>query len=566
MTQKRLLNWLFALLMLAYAAYAAVFISETVFTVKGKPYTALFDDAMISMTYARNLAQGYGPVWNPGGEHVEGYTNPLWVGYMAVVQLFPIPENMTSLAVEISGAVFLLAALFFLKLMAERVSPGQPAPVLLAVLLTAFYYPLTQWSLLGTEVSLLVLMVCAATWWAFRIIDTGQFSWGLYLLLGISTLVRADMTVTYATLCGFLFLVDAKNRWKHLAWGAGMFVLFMGGQTLWRRLYYGEWAPMTYYLKMTGIPTLIRMRRGLEVLYVFAKGTFIPVMLFPITVYLFRRDRKVVLAGLVFLAQVAYSVYVGGDAWEHRGGANRFISLGMPAFMLLYGLAAYHWFQWGRSMISKLLPFPRRGGRGRGMGDAAQEPTSAGAGLLASLALGVFILGSLVMFNKLLDFGAPWLNLRNLQKGALRFVLLQERSIYMPGSQRYVNDGLIVRAVTAPGARVVVGAAGNTCYFVHRFCIDEFGKSDPVIAMGPIQVPLDSDWNTLRPGHVKWNYAYTIGQLQPDVVFELQADTVAQGEQYLTGYEKVKLNGHFMYFKQGSPYVNWEELNRERQN
>ena len=35
----------------------------------------LTDDAYISFRYSKNLAQGQGFRWNPGGEKVEGYTN-----------------------------------------------------------------------------------------------------------------------------------------------------------------------------------------------------------------------------------------------------------------------------------------------------------------------------------------------------------------------------------------------------------------------------------------------------------------------------------------------------------
>jgi hypothetical protein len=37
-----------------------------------------WDDAFISFRYARNLADGYGLVWNPGGEPTQGYTNFLF--------------------------------------------------------------------------------------------------------------------------------------------------------------------------------------------------------------------------------------------------------------------------------------------------------------------------------------------------------------------------------------------------------------------------------------------------------------------------------------------------------
>ncbi len=42
------------------------------------------DDAYISARYARNLADGFGPVWNPEGPRVEGYGNPLLVLFEAL--------------------------------------------------------------------------------------------------------------------------------------------------------------------------------------------------------------------------------------------------------------------------------------------------------------------------------------------------------------------------------------------------------------------------------------------------------------------------------------------------
>ena len=49
--------------------------------IAGERYWWLTDDAMISMRYARNLANGIGLVWNPG-ERIEGFTNFLWTIFM----------------------------------------------------------------------------------------------------------------------------------------------------------------------------------------------------------------------------------------------------------------------------------------------------------------------------------------------------------------------------------------------------------------------------------------------------------------------------------------------------
>ena len=70
---------------------------------------SLFDDSMISMTYARNIAHGEGFTWFPGYAPVEGYTNFLWVMIMAAVHLLPLPDGLTSLPIMLIGAGLLLA-------------------------------------------------------------------------------------------------------------------------------------------------------------------------------------------------------------------------------------------------------------------------------------------------------------------------------------------------------------------------------------------------------------------------------------------------------------------------
>ena len=111
---------LLGIILLAYAAYAARFIQMSLFTVDGQTYAALFDDAMISMTYARSLANGDGLVWYPGAERIEGFSNPLWVGFMALLHLLPIPQRLMGLPVMIAGGLFVLGCLFFIYKIANR--------------------------------------------------------------------------------------------------------------------------------------------------------------------------------------------------------------------------------------------------------------------------------------------------------------------------------------------------------------------------------------------------------------------------------------------------------------
>ena len=62
---------------LAALTFYAIFIFRTSFSINGTRYFVLFEDAMISMRYARHLADGHGLVWNIGEEPIEGFTNLL---------------------------------------------------------------------------------------------------------------------------------------------------------------------------------------------------------------------------------------------------------------------------------------------------------------------------------------------------------------------------------------------------------------------------------------------------------------------------------------------------------
>ena len=98
-----------ALLACALAAWV-LFIARTLFWVDGHLHATLFDDAMISMRYARNLAAGHGLVWNPGGPHVQGYTNPLWTFVMAAIHAAGVPPRLAAVAVMGISVIVLAGA------------------------------------------------------------------------------------------------------------------------------------------------------------------------------------------------------------------------------------------------------------------------------------------------------------------------------------------------------------------------------------------------------------------------------------------------------------------------
>ena len=525
MNSKFLRNFLFLLLVAGFFYYAYRYIESTSVTVGGVKYYVLFDDAMISMRYAYNLAHGLGPVWN-AGERVEGFTNPLWVGLMALVHLLPIPLSQTSLVVQWAGAVFMAGTLFFVKWIVEHFTDDLFA-MLGAVALTAFYQPLHSWALLGMEVSLLGLLLSAAIYLSF---DRTRFPTWTYILLAVSTLVRFDMAVPYIVVLAVLFFADKNRRWTHLLVGGLLLVLFLGGQTLARHAYYGEWLPNTYYLKVEGWPATLRLLRGAYVLAMFIYYSNWILILLPLSLIFFRRDWRVVLLTLVILGQMAYSVYVGGDAWEDHGGANRFIALAMPLLFACLMLAIEEIRQ---EMVAEL-------------GDRK------GPLALARLAwLTIFVI-------VLLNFNALMGDWKSIERWAF-----QRRPDYTAGNERNLRIALALQETTKPGASVAVIGAGTIPYLLPQdYAIDILGKADPYIAHQNVRVPMSlADVPTMRPGHMKWDYAYTFGQLKPDIIVSIWGGTDQEAAPYLKDYVYATIGEKLqVYLRKDSPYVLWDKV------
>jgi membrane protein YdbS with pleckstrin-like domain len=530
---KRLALLAFAALLLAFSLYVARFIERTSFEVGGKRYFALFDDAMISMQYAKNLAHGAGLVWNAGGDRVEGFSNPLWVFYMAFWHLFPIPSNEISLPIQISGAVLLFGNLIVVKKIADELMEGVLAP-LLAVFLTAFYFHLNNWSLQGMEVSALVLLLSAATLLALRSFKAKRFSVWPYALLTIGTLVRVDMVVPMVVLTAFLAWKDPARRKQHLSWGLGLLAASVAMQTIARRWYYGDWLPNTYYLKVVGVPLIDRLKQGWSVFWEFVWGSGWFLMVIPVLLLLIWPDPPALLLFSLLLGQIAYSIYVGGDAWEHKGGANRFIAIAMPLFFILFVQTL--------DKIRRTLVNLRKGSWTQ---------------LISHLLLTAFVFTGLFSFNVINE------------NDALEKWTLIKRPIFVPGTERYVTMGLLLNQITDPEAKIAVATAGNIIYFADRAGVDMLGKSDRVIAHSQPHANggvFDNVDDIFRPGHNKWDYQHSIVDLQPDIVAQIWGSTKEMAP-YLAagGYEYYLVDGFPFYIRTNSIHVLWDVVNSHLQ-
>jgi arabinofuranosyltransferase len=517
----------FILLVLVFLTYAAIFIYRTSFVINGERYFSLFDDAMVSMRYARNFAAGNGIVWNPGGDRVEGYTNPLWMAYMALVHLLPLAESKTSLVVQSTAGVLLAVNLWYVYLIALRIANGSSRVALGAAALTASYLPINNWSLQGMEVSALVPLTTFCILQAIKSLELNTFPKSMYLLLGIGTWVRLDVTVMLGAFLAFMFFSDRPRRWKHFAWGVTVLAIACGVQTAIRLWYYGDLAPNTYYLKIAGIPWTVRAIRGLWVLAQFAWNANPFLFALPF-VLLLQRDRRIALILWIAVAQFGYSVYVGGDAWEYWGGSNRYICPVMPAFFVLLAYAL-------DLLISGFLD------ELSGRRFALVRGTLAGSASFAfTIALAIGTMNSIHGVAALAEASLIHPPLHSGQGGE---------------NQMDVEQALALRDATGPAATVAVMRAGTIPYFSNRTAVDLLGKNDRHIAHELPRITSNlSAFREFRPGHVKFDFAYSLGRLAPDVVLQLRRRQELASP-FLQGYEGVLLNGVRIYVRSGSRNV-----------
>lgn len=528
MNSKTARNVFFGLLLVGFAYYAWRYILATSFVIDGTRYYVLFDDAMISMRYAYNLAHGNGLVWNVG-QRVEGFTNPLWVLYMALLHaLLPLPLSSMSLPVQITGAVLLGVNLYFVRRVVEHFTGGLFA-MLAAVALTAFYAPLLSWGLLGMEVSALALILTVAAWILLKN-GPGHFTPSVYVLLGAGTLLRLDMAVPYIVILVVMTVVQNQYRRQNLLWGLGLLALFLGGQTIVRYLYYGQLLPNTYYLKVDGWPFSLRILRGLFALVWFVYYSNWVLFLLPLALFLFRRDWKVTLLVAIIVGQLAYSVYVGGDAWEDHGGANRYIAIAMPLFFALLAITV-------ESLRQKsIAAFANR--RWAEIGSHAVWLT-------------IFVI-ALLNFNLLVG---DWKSIQRWD--------LARRPDYVAGSDHNLGIALALQSTTKPGASIAVVGAGTIPYLLpDRIALDVLGKADPVIAHEKVRTPMSiEDIPDMRPGHMKWDYAHTFGELKPDVIVSIWPGTNKEAAPYLVPYVYATIApGIQVYLLKDSPNILWDKV------
>jgi hypothetical protein len=493
------------LIILISAIFYLAFILGTSFLIDQERYFTLVDDAMISMRYAQHLAQGHGLVWNIGEAPVEGFTNLGWVIHLALLHLLPFAASKISLAVMLTCLAILLANILVVYKISQTLLPGSKYAPLLAAIITAFYFPLVFWSLRGMEVGLLTLLINLALLLALKQEDNQAWT---SIILALAIIVRMDAAIS-AILISMYLLIKKKSFLPILA-----VVLTVTAILLFQKYYFGDLLPNTYYQKVTGYTIFERMRKGLLVFNEFATRDVLTLFLLSITVLTFYKQRTLetfLLLG-IFLAQCAYSIYVGGDYAEpETNAANRFITQGMPALFIL--------FSW---MTSRILA---------DLETARSQPAVSNPKINPAIPLAIIVL--------LIISGEPWFNY-----GINNAPLLK-------ADIRRVKLALHIKENTAPEAVIAVHAAGQIPYYSERKAIDLLGLNDPIVAKGAGE-------GEFYPGHNKWNYYYSINQLQPDLI----ADNFAPLGIFMRSNDQYELLESDIYVRKDSQLIHIQGLSQ----
>jgi tetratricopeptide (TPR) repeat protein len=263
------------------------------------------DDAYISYRYAQNALAGHGLVFNIG-ERVEGYTNFLWVIWLALAGSMGFSFDAAAKLLGLSGAagMIILAALLTQHLTAGlRIARGDWLAAGVALWLGA-NGALAYWAVSGLETAFFGFLVTLAIylWWR-----------GSRL-----TVIPITLAILTRPEGGLIWLLLAAGEWyvgrdrQRLGWmllSVGLALIPFAGFKL---LYYGDLLPNPFHAK-TGLSSEY-LASGLVYLWEFLRDYGLwGLALIPFAAALAQGERRLRVLASLWLVFALYVVAVGGD-------------------------------------------------------------------------------------------------------------------------------------------------------------------------------------------------------------------------------------------------------------
>ena len=378
--------------------------------------------------------------------------------------------------------------------------------------------------------------------------------------------------------CAVLLLVFAPDRPRRISvftWVVASAVLALVALLVFQHWYWGDWLPNTYRLKVDGIPVADRLTRGF-----FAALKVAPVFMLVLGAWysvhrhsrLTHMKRSTDLLFAVIVVVGAYSVWVGGDAWEWTLILNRYLAVVLPTAVALVfvGLTAYLGsFTKATRLTAVFLVVLVLSGVGYGV-TVNPLGISWRASLAAVALLSVATVAFLVAIRRLaMDPSSS--TLRGLAHLATALVVVVaaggppmllwvgDAGAHVRTDQHVVGLSLEMRGLLYDDATIATFWAGAPGYFSKHPMIDLLGKSDRVIAQMPPAVdPASGKPFEFLPGHNRWDFDYSIGQLKPDAVFAYGNDLDAQMMSDWGYVASCLSDGSPIFLQESSAKVRWD--------
>jgi hypothetical protein len=284
-----------------------------------------------------------------------------------------------------------------------------------------------------------------------------------------------------------------------------------------RKLYYGEFVPNTFTLKVMHISLAQRLTNGLGFITVFLKYYWLLIAAALAALGVLRKSRLLavaLIAELVIL--VVYQIYAGGDPWPFW----RQLTPGLVTISILIS-----------------------------------------AGL--TIAVGELVSGSYVMRRRpavmavivISPFGVFLSNWQFYAEMLLRVPPYQAIDM-----ENNVRTAFALREVLLPSALVAPFWAGAIPYFWNGPAHDPLGKSDKRIAQMPgKRLPA---WNGMNgvPGHNKYDLDYSIAALRPDYIQYWKWGNQDFSAYVKDHYVEIRYGNLFACLLRNSPRVRWESV------
>lgn len=241
----------------------------------------IVDDAAITFSYARSVAEGFGPVLQPGQQPVEGFSDPAWLGLLAIGRLLGLFDRGTIFGIPdyvlFPKALGLLccAGILILSQVAARRVTRRPWVVTLVVGAGLAAIPsFVIWSFSGLENPLYAVTVVGLAVTIFCAVLDGRLlshrtAVAVGVLAAVAALTRPD-GVVYAAAYPIVVLVRLSpvRLWsgaRAIGLSSAAFMVPFGGYLAWRIAEFGRLTPMTAVAKNQRVPEVSDLARIGEV-------------------------------------------------------------------------------------------------------------------------------------------------------------------------------------------------------------------------------------------------------------------------------------------------------------